>query len=133
MLHRTETIFLSFGDADPAGIVFYPRALALAHDAVESLVRHSAVGWESWFASPTHASPLRRAEAEFFSALRPGEQITTLATVEKIGTSSVTFRVDFLDATNRAAATVRTTHVMIEKATGRAVPLDEKIRAAFAA
>ena len=133
MASRTETIFLSFGDADPAGVVFYPRALALAHAAVENLVRYSAVGWEGWFASRTHASPLRRAEAEFFRPLRPGEQITTRAEVEKVGTSSVTFRVDFSDSRGDLAATVRTTHVMIEKATGCAVALDEKTRAALLA
>jgi acyl-CoA thioesterase FadM len=133
MISRTATFFLSFGDADPAGVVFYPRALALAHEAVESLVRHSTVGWEDWFASATHASPLRRAEAEFFRPMLPGEEITTRAEVEKVGTTSATFRVDFLDRQGRTAATVRTTHVRIEKATGRAVTIEEKVRAAFVA
>ena len=133
MISREEIIHLSFGDADPAGVVFYPRALALAHQAVESLVRHSRLGWERWFASPTHAAPLRRAEAEFFLPLRPGERVTTRAAVEKIGRTSVTFRVDFLNAEGQTAASILTTHVLIDKATGRAVPLHDEIRSAFGA
>ena len=133
MISREEIIDLSFGDADPAGVVFYPRALALAHVAVENLVRHSKMGWNKWFASPTHAAPLRRADAEFFRPLRPGDKVTASARVEKIGTTSVTFRVDFLEAGGGTAATIRTTHVLIEKATGRAIPLTPEIRAAFGA
>ena len=124
---------LSFGDADPAGVVFYPRALALAHQAVENLVRHSDVGWEFWFASPQHAAPLRRAEAEFFLPLRPGESVTARAAVEKIGKTSVTFRVDFFNAAGQTAATILTTHVLIDKTTGRAIPLHDHIRSAFSA
>jgi YbgC/YbaW family acyl-CoA thioester hydrolase len=133
VLSREETIHLSFGDADPAGVVFYPRALALAHQAVESLLRHSSLGWENWFASPTHAAPLRRAEAEFFLPLRPGEQITARTSVEKVGKTSVTFRVDFLNTKGQTAANILTTHVLIDKATGRAVPLLDEIRSAFGA
>jgi YbgC/YbaW family acyl-CoA thioester hydrolase len=133
VLSREETIHLSFGDADPAGVVFYPRALALAHQAVESLLRHSSLGWDNWFASPTHAAPLRRAEAEFCLPLRPGEQITARTSVEKVGKTSVTFRVDFLNAEGQTAANILTTHVLIDKATGRAVPLLDEIRSAFGA
>jgi YbgC/YbaW family acyl-CoA thioester hydrolase len=133
VLSREEIIHLSFGDADPAGVVFYPRALTLAHTAVENLVRHSQVGWERWFASPTHAAPLRRAEAEFFLPLRPGEQITARTSVEKVGKTSVTFRVDFLNTKGQTAANILTTHVLVDKATGRAVPLLDEIRSAFGA
>jgi acyl-CoA thioesterase FadM len=91
------------------------------------------VGWENWFASPKHAAPLRRAEAEFFLPLRPGEKVTTRAAVEKIGNTSVTFRVNFLNTEEHTAATVLTTHVLVDKATGRAVPLHDEIRSAFGA
>lgn len=126
-----EKIHISFGDADPAGVVFYPRALALAHQAVENFVRRAAIGWEAWFSSPVHAAPLRRAEADFLLPIRPGQILTTRTSVEKLGTSSVTFHVDFVDDAGRTAAVVRTTHVLVEKATGQRVPLSDEIRAAF--
>jgi acyl-CoA thioesterase FadM len=133
MLTAQQHLTIRFEDADPAGVIFYPRAITLAHNAVEDLIRHSTLGWDAWFGSPTHAAPLRRAEAEFFLPMRPGETVTTRAAVEKIGTTSVTFRVDFLDAQNRLAATISTTHVLVEKGTGRAVPLADNMRAAFQA
>lgn len=131
MQSHQSTITVQFGDADPAGVIFYPRALALAHGAVEELVRRSALGWEAWFASSLRAAPLRRAEAEFFLPMKPGETLTLRAAVEKTGTTSVTFAVDFLNQTGHLAARVRTVHVLIDKATGRPVPLTPEMRSAF--
>jgi len=131
MRSHEESITIRFDDADPAGVVFYPRAIALAHAVVENLIRRSPLGWNLWFASPTHAAPLRHAEADFFLPMRPAENFTARATVEKLGTTSVTFLVEFTDATNRLAASIRTTHVLIDKATGHAIPLTNDIRTTF--
>lgn len=126
-----QEIFIGFGDADPAGVIFYPRAIALAHDAVEELIRRSSLGWHSWFDSSTHIAPLRRAEANFFAPMRPGETFTARATVEKLGNTSATFMVEFTDDAGNPAARILTTHVLIDKSTGRPVPLTGPIRKAF--
>ena len=126
-----EQIAVGFGDADAAGIVFYPRALALAHTAVENFIRRSPLGWAAWFASPAHAAPIRRAEADFFLPVRAGDTITLRAEVEKIGETSVTFSVDFLNADGRLAIRVRTVHVLIDKETGRSAPLTAEMRRVF--
>ena len=133
MLSASQTITIRFADADPAGVVFYPRALALAHAAVEDLVRHSPLGWDAWFASPRHAAPLRRAEADFFLPMKPGQSFEVRALVEQVGTSSMTFLVEFLDNDGNIAARIRTLHVFLDKATGRPLPLTGEIRAAFGA
>jgi YbgC/YbaW family acyl-CoA thioester hydrolase len=133
MLSASQTITIRFADADPAGVVFYPRALALAHAAVEDLVRHSPLGWDAWFASPRHAAPLRRAEADFFLPMKPGQSFEVRAAVEQVGTSSMTFLVEFLDNSGNIAARIRTLHVFLDKATGRPLPLTGEIRAAFGA
>lgn len=131
-LHE-QKLFIRFEDADPAGVIFYPRALALAHSAVESLIRASALGWDEWFASARYAAPLRRAEAEFFHPLRTGDEVTIRARVEKCGNTSVTFVVELSDPKERVAARIRTVHVLIDKATGRPVALTNEIRRAFTA
>ena len=131
MLTIEKPVTIRFEDADPAGVVFYPRAIALAHAVVEELIRRSAIGWESWFASPTHAAPLRHAEADFFLPMRPGQHFVATASVERIGTTSVTFLVAFSDESNRVAAEVRTVHVLTDKSNGRPLPLDEKMRRAL--
>ncbi len=122
---------LAFGDADAAGVVFYPRLLALAHEAVEELVRHSPCGWEAWFASARHAAPIRRAEADFFLPMRPGETFDVRAAVEETGGSSVIFTVGFLDSAGRCAARVRTVHVFIARPSGERMSVPEDIRAAL--
>lgn len=124
---------IRFEDADPAGVVFYPRAIALAHGAVEELIRRSPLGWDAWFASSACAAPLRRAEADFFLPMKPGEKLTLRAAVEKTGMTSVTFAVEFVDQAGHLAARVRTVHVLIDKATGRPAPLTPEMRSAFGA
>ncbi|MBU3665142.1 MAG: acyl-CoA thioesterase [Chthoniobacterales bacterium] len=132
MLRYDTEITVRFEDADPAGVVFYPRALALAHAAVEEMIRRSALGWEEWFASKTHAAPLRRAEADFFLPMRAGERFTARASVEKIGDTSVEFSVAFANSRDEVAAKIRTVHVLVDSSTGRPKPLADAMRAAFA-
>ncbi len=122
---------MRFGDCDPAGVIFYPRAFELAHAAVENFIRRSRIGWEAWFASPAHAAPIRHAEADFFSPVRPGDTIKLRVGVEQVGETSATFGVDFLDATGRVAVKVRTVHVLVDKATGCPAPLTAEVRQAL--
>lgn len=125
-------ITIRFEDADPAGVVFYPRAIALAHSAVEELIRRSTLGWDTWFASATHAAPLRRAEADFFLPMKVGQSFVARASVEKMGATSVTFLVEFRNASGLAAAQVHTVHVIVDKSTGQPVHLTSAMQAAFA-
>jgi len=122
---------IGFGDADAAGVVYYPRLLALAHDAVEELIRRTPAGWGAWFASPAYAVPVRHAEADFFLPMRPGEEFSIRAVVEKIGMTSIVFAVEFLDGAGHCAARVRTVHVFITKAIGSPAAIPEEIRAAL--
>lgn len=131
MLSHEEDVMIRFGDADPAGVVFYPRALELAHAVVEEMIRRSPLGWAGWFASPEHAAPLRHAEVDFLRPMRAGGVFTARAQVEKLGETSVTFAVEFLDAGGETAARIVTTHVLISKATGRPLALSERLRGAL--
>ena len=132
MRAHEEAVIIGFADADPAGVVFYPRAIALAHDVVENLIRHSVIGWHAWFASPDYAAPLRRAEADFLLPMRTGEIFTARAAVEKLGNSSVTFLVEFTNGDGEITARIRTVHVMIDKTDGAPVRISDEIRSALA-
>ena len=132
MRMHEEQITIRFADADPAGVVFYPRAIALAHSVVEDLIRHSPLGWDAWFASPTHVAPLRHAEADFLRPMKAGDIFTARAVVESTGTTSVTFLVEFSDPAGRTTARVRTVHVLINKLSGAPIPLTGEILSALA-
>lgn len=127
-----EKITIRFADADPAGVIFYPRAIALAHSVVEDLIRHSPLGWEAWFASPTHAAPLRHAEADFLIPMRAGDIFQVSAIVEKLGSTSVSFVVEFIQPeTGTTAARIRTVHVLVDKCTGKPTRLPISVREAL--
>lgn len=132
MLSHEQPLTIRFEDADPAGIMFYPRTIARAHEVVEEMIRNSPLGWHAWFASPQHASPLRHAEADFRAPMYAGEKYIAQAQVERLGETSVTFLVEFHDQAHCLTARIRTVHVLIEKSTGRPVPLPEAMRQAFA-
>lgn len=131
MRSHEEVVTIGFADADPAGVIFYPRALALAHTVVENLIRHSSLGWAAWFSSSDYAAPLRHCEADFLKPMKPGERFTARADVEKMGDTSVSFLVEFTDKTGQTAVRIRTVHVLIDKRTGLPVPLTKEIRHAL--
>ena len=131
MLSHEQPVTIRFEDADPAGVVFYPRAIALAHAIVEDMISRSPLGWAGWFASPMHAAPMRHAEADFLLPMRAGETFAARATVERLGGTSVSFLVEFSGAEGGIAARIRTVHVLIDKASGQPVPLTPEIRRAM--
>ena len=132
MAGRETQTTIRFDDADPAGVVFYPRAIALAHDAVEDMIRATSLEWHGWFAHPETAAPVRHAEADFFHPMRPGQTFATHARVERMGDTSVQFVVEFADAQGTVAARISTVHVLIDRSTGHPTALTDEIRSALA-
>ncbi len=130
MRTHEENVTVRFEDADPAGLVFYPRAIAMAHAVIEEMIARSPLGWACWFASPSHAAPVRKVDAEFLRPMRAGESFQARAAVERIGSTSVTFLVEFGDA-DAPRARIRWVQVLIDKATGRPVPVPSAVREAL--
>jgi 4-hydroxybenzoyl-CoA thioesterase len=130
MQDQAASIILGFGDCDPAGVIFYPRVFALAHAALEEFLAVK-VGREAWFASPSHAFPVRQAEAEFHAPMRPGEMFRLAVAVEKVGGTSIAFAVEFLNSDGRVAARVRSVHVALDRDSGKPAPIPGKIRSAL--
>jgi YbgC/YbaW family acyl-CoA thioester hydrolase len=125
-------VTIRFEDADPAGIVFYPRAIALAHGVIEDLIRQTELGWHGWFENHGLAAPVRHAEADFLAPMRAGETLMARAWVEKLGETSGTFLVEFRGNDGETRARIRTAHVLVDRSTGKPVPMTPEIRAALA-
>jgi len=131
MVAFETNVTIRFEDADPAGIVFYPRAIALAHGVVEDLIRQTELGWHGWFDNKRLAAPVRHAEADFFVPMRAGETLSARAWVEKLGETSVTFAVTFAGGDGPLRARIRTVHVLVDRKTGGPVPLTPEVREAL--
>lgn len=125
------SVTIRFEDADPAGIVFYPRAIALAHGVVEDLIRKTELGWHGWFENHGLAAPVRHAEADFLAPIRAGETLRARAWVEKLGETSGTFVVEFLGKEGETRARVRTVHVLVDRKTKQPVALTPEVRRAL--
>ena len=126
-----SNVTIRFEDADPAGIVFYPRAIALAHGVIEDLIRKTELGWHGWFENKGLAAPVRHAEADFLAPMHAGETLKARAWVEKLGQTSGTFAVEFLGHGGETRARIRTVHVLIDRATTKPVPLTPELRRAL--
>lgn len=124
-------VVVRFEDADPAGIVFYPRAIALAHGVLEDLIRHTRIGWHGWFDHHGLAAPVRHAEADFLAPMRAGEALRARAWVETLGDTSGTFMVEFAGAEGGVRARIRTVHVLVDRATNKPAVLTPEIREAL--
>ncbi len=125
------SVTIRFEDADPAGIVFYPRAIALAHGVVEDLIRQTELGWHGWFENHGLAAPVRHAEADFLAPMRAGETLRARAWVEKLGETSGTFVVEFLGKKGEARARIGTVHVLVDRSTKQPVALTPEVRRAL--
>lgn len=127
MIYRRD-IQVEFNHCDPAGIVFYPRFFEMTNSVVENffaeVVRYP-------FARITmeehHGVPTVRIEADFRAPARLGERLNFALEVERVGRTSLTFRIT-AEAGGTLRLETRLTLVWVTPE-GRAAPWPEAIRA----
>ena len=124
---------ITFGDADPAGIAYYPRILDFCHRAFEAFFE-KAVGepYATTFLTHNIGYPTVALSAEFGAPMRFGERIVVSVSIEKVTTKSVTFVYAFRRAKDGVlCATVRNIAASTSRETFRAVPIPERHARAF--
>jgi 1,4-dihydroxy-2-naphthoyl-CoA hydrolase len=127
----TTTRRILLNDVDAAGVVFYARIFAIAHEVYEEAMAASGLGLDSLIRAGRIGLPLVHADADFTSPLRHGDEVACAVACEKIGTKSFAMRVDFTvhgGAQPRAAATVRQIHACVDMDRLQSTPLPEAIR-----
>jgi YbgC/YbaW family acyl-CoA thioester hydrolase len=117
-----------FDDADAAGIVFFARTYTYAHRAYESYLRHIGLG--EFFSSDRFVCPFVHTEADHKNPMRPGEHLDVEVWLEKLGTSSMTFKFTIF-AGKTEKAEVRMVSVFVDPATFTKIPIPDDIRAAL--
>lgn len=124
----TVDLFVHFDDGDPAGITFFGNFFRMAERALELGLEQRNVPWKEWFAHPEYGIPLRHAEAEYHKMLPPGQRCQIRQGVEKFGDSSLVLRTEVHDKDNHLCATIRTTHVVVDKQTRKKKTIPENLR-----
>jgi 4-hydroxybenzoyl-CoA thioesterase len=107
---------LSYGDCDPAGIVYYPSYFRWFDQATYRLflkagMTRDDVSSGQW----KEGTPLVAAECAFKRASQTGEKLVIESHVERFGRSSFTIRHVFRDATGQVAAEGTETRIWAKK------------------
>ncbi len=122
-----------FGDADPAGLVYYPVIFHYFHIAMEEFfAARCGISYERLMADERIGFPTVNVQAEFFAPLVYGDVAEVSVFVSRVGRSSVTFE---YSARRSDSDTLCVRSAQIQVAMNldarRAVPIPDKYRQAF--
>jgi len=123
-----------FGDADPAGLVYYPVLFHYCHAAMEEFfAARCPTRYDELVSRRRVGFPTVNVRAEFFAPLVYGDEAEVEVWVSRVGTSSVTFEYRLRRASDgllcASASLVQVAMNLDERA---AVPVPEDLRRAFA-
>jgi len=132
MLFSTR-IKVSFGDCDPAGLVYYPVIFHYCHVAMEEFfAERCGITYARLMADERIGFPTVNVQSEFFVPLVYGDEAQVELLVSRVGKSSVTFEYSVrrgIDNTLCARSTQVQVAMDLDKR--RAVPIPERYRAIF--
>jgi len=118
---------ITLRDADAAGVLFFARYLALAHDAYEAFLTAHGLGTGRILREATYLLPVVHAESNYRHPLWVGDRVTIVLWIEHIKRRTYTIAYELRNAEQTLACTVHTTHVAVDKTSRRAVPLPEEL------
>ena len=129
---RTRVVL---ADTDAAGVVYFSRVFDLAHRCYEEMMEARGLPLQQVLATGRYALPIVAARAELRSPMRLGDQLEVQLDVTEIGERSyrLTYALRSMQTPDRLAAEVATTHVAVDLATGKAMPLPAEVAAALRA
>ena len=122
-----------FGDADPAGLVYYPVIFHYLHIAMEEFfAARCGISYQRLMADERIGFPTVNVQAEFFAPLVYGDQAEIEVFVSRVGRTSATFEYSVKRVGDRLLC-ARAAHVQVAMNldTRRAVPIPDKYRQAF--
>ena len=86
---------VKWGDTDPAGIVYTPRVLDYAMEAVEAWYRDVlGTPWRKLNVERKLGSPFVKASVEFVKPIQPDQKLDVALVVASIGRSTLTFAME---------------------------------------
>lgn len=130
----TTRIKVRFGDADPAGLVYFVNVFHYFHIAMEEFfAARCGITYEKLMADERIGFPTVKVEAEFFTPLVYGDEAEVEVYVSRVGQASATFEYSLSRASDgQLCARAKNIHVAMNLDTRRAVPIADKYRRAFA-
>lgn len=127
-LHKTS---IRLHDTDAAGVLYFANQFRIAHEAYEAFMEQSGFGLGDVIKRGRIGLPIIRADGDFRMPLHVGDSIELTLRLLRIGRTSFTL-VCRLAKDGKTAGHVTTTHVAIDRRTGRKTELPEALRKTLA-
>ncbi len=128
----TVSRVLRFGDCDAAGVIYTPRALMFAFEAIEQWYREVAgASWASLPESHGMAAPTVHHEADYMALLRADMDYEIRLWVARLGRTSIHFAIDGagLDETLFFRIKVVSCFISLARPERKSAPIPADIRA----
>ena len=120
---------VTWGDCDPAGIIYTPRVLDFAMETLDAWnSRVLGVSWLKLNRELALGAPTVRAEIDFLAPPEPDQEVVTELRVKRLGGKSVTYRVTGHDGAGRSFFATRLVSCYIARPAFTSTPVPEVFR-----
>lgn len=119
-----------FGDSDAARIVYTPRFLEYAMEALEIFMA-DIIGFDWYHMNSVHGfgTPFVKVEMEIKAPLKPGDRVNITVLVDKIGGSSLHFHTVGKRHDGEVCFETRFVCVVADQAAEKSIPIPDLMRA----
>ncbi len=118
-------------DVDAAGVLFYGRYFGLAHDAYEAFMESCGYSSARIMNDEPFIIPVVHAEADYHIPLRLGDAATIQVHADEVKRRAYRIICEMRTPEGKIACMVRTTHMTVDKAKKKSIPLPESLREAL--
>ncbi|MGE5505281.1 MAG: acyl-CoA thioesterase [Actinomycetota bacterium] len=121
---------VSWGDCDPAGILYTPRVFDYCTEALEGFYREVLKSeWITMNRQHNMGSPMVHVSCDFLAPMPPALELGVEVRLEKLGTSSLTYVFTGRGRDGTEHFRARYVACITDFAAGKAIPLPAPIRA----
>jgi 4-hydroxybenzoyl-CoA thioesterase len=118
-----------WGDADPAGLIYGPRCFDYAVETVEAFYEAVlGLGFLDLHRAHRMGAPWVHAGCDYLRPLGPGDEVEVTLAVERVGTSSIAYRIEGAGPDGATAFRVTLVSAMVDLDTRKPTPVPEAIR-----
>lgn len=122
---------IRYSDSDAQGIVFNGNYLAYYDDTLTDVFEVAGLTTEAMHSEGYDVLTVH-AELDFTATARLGETLAFTAATERVGTTSITFRIESrVEGTERVTTTGRVVFVSVDRSTHQPVPVPTSMREAL--
>ena len=118
-----------WGDCDPAGVIYTPRAFYFGEEAVEDWFREFlGFSWAKLNEENLMGCPTVRMSCDYIRPLRADMNIVLEVRIEKLGHASVTYQVDAVDGDGLHYFRIQQVKRLVKKPEFTPLPLPPEFR-----